>query len=266
MTDTSTIDSQEAMHFGALAADWWDPKGSSAMLHRLNPVRLRYLRERIDRHWGGDVAARRPLAGKRALDMGCGAGLLTEPLARLGAAATGLDAAPENIAVAKRHAEAQGLAIDYRAGGIDSLFPGPGVSSEGGTRSGGGTSLDYARDSGDRFDLVVSFEVIEHVADPAGFVAGLAAALAPGGLLVLSTPNRTALSRVAMVTFGEGLGAIPRGTHDWGKFLTPEELAALVADAGLAVEDVTGLAFSPTRGFALSDNKALNYFLTATLR
>ncbi len=234
----TTIDPREAAHFGTMAADWWNPKGSSAMLHRLNPVRLGYLRRQVDAHWGIDPASLRPLAGRRALDVGCGAGLLAEPLARLGATVTGIDAAPENIAIARDHAAGQALAIDYRAGGIEAV-------------------------AGERFDLVTSLEVIEHVADPAGFVAGLARALSPGGLMILSTPNRTALSRLALITIGERLGGIPRGTHDWDKFLTPGELTALAEAAGLAVREVRGIAFSPTRGFTLSDGQAMDYLLTA---
>ncbi len=234
----TTIDPAEAAHFGTLAADWWNPNGSSAMLHRLNPIRLRFVREAVDRHWGGDARALRPLAGKRALDVGCGAGLLTEPLARLGAEVTGIDAAPENVEVARAHAAAQGLAITYRAVGVESL--------------------------GERgFDLVTSMEVIEHVSDPALFVNGLADALAPDGLLVLSTPNRTPLSRLAMITVGEGLGHIPKGTHDWSSFLKPAELESLLADAGLAVTGRRGIAFDPRTGFVLSDNEALNYLVTA---
>jgi 2-polyprenyl-6-hydroxyphenyl methylase / 3-demethylubiquinone-9 3-methyltransferase len=232
-----TIDPREAAHFGRLAADWWNPAGASAMLHRLNPARLGYLRARVDAHWGGDGGFR-PLAGRSALDVGCGAGLLAEPLARMGAAVTGVDAAAENIAAARAHAAAGGLAIDYVAGGIEDL-------------------------PGRRFDLVTSMEVIEHVSDPAGFVRQLAAALAPGGLLILSTPNRTALSRLAMVTLGEGLGLIPRGTHDWSRFLKPEELEALLGDAGLAVVDRAGLGFSPARGFTVGGGEALNYLLAA---
>lgn len=237
MTAT-TIDPKEAAHFGTLAAEWWDPKGSSAMLHRLNPPRLRYLREQIDAHFGGDATSFTPLAGKRALDVGCGAGLLCEPLARLGASVTGIDAAPENIAAAATHAAASGLAIDYRAGSVEGLGE-------------------------DRFDLVTSMEVIEHVTDPAGFVAGLVAALAEGGLLVVSTPNRTPVSRLAMITLGEGSGRIPKGTHDWDKFLTPDELETLLSAAGMRVIDRRGLAYSPARGFVLSDDLTLDYFLTA---
>ena len=237
-TPGTTIDASEAAHFGAMAAQWWDPKGSSAMLHRLNPVRLRYLRERVDAHWHDDGAGYTPLAGKSALDVGCGAGLLCEPLARLGAAVTGLDAAAENVAVARAHAAQSGLTIDYRTGSVESL----------------GTET---------FDLVTSLEVIEHVTDPAAFVAGLAGALADNGLLILSTPNRTALSRLALITVGEGLGQIPRGTHDWNKFLTPDTLTALVEAAGLRIVDVRGLGFSPAKGFVLSDDTKLDYFVTA---
>ena len=238
---SATIDPSEAAFFGKLAADWWDPKGSSAMLHRLNPARLQYVRARIDEAWDCDSRERHPLLGRRALDVGCGAGLLSEPLARLGAAVTGLDAAPENIAAARLHAEGQGLEIDYRAGGIESL-------------------------SDERFDLVVSMEVVEHVTDPAAFVAGLAGALASDGLLILSTPNRTPLSKLALITVGEGMGMVPKGTHDHAKFLTPDELAALVEQAGLEVVDRTGLSFDPRTGFTLSSNLALDYFLTARRR
>jgi len=238
MTAT-TIDSAQAAHFGALADDWWNPRGSSAMLHRLNPPRLGYIREMIDRHWGGDASSFTPLAGRRALDMGCGAGLLCEPLARMGAAVTGVDAAAENIRAAEAHAALSGLGIDYRVG-------------------------DVAAVADQRFDLVTSMEVIEHVADPAAFVAGLASVLAPDGLMILSTPNRTALSRLALITIGEGTGRIPRGTHDWQRFLKPEELAERVAAAGLTVVETRGLSFSPMRGFVVSDDLSLDYFMVAS--
>ena len=234
----ATINAQEAAHFGKLAADWWDPKGSSAMLHRLGPPRLRYIREAVDAHWGSDPSSFRPLAGRTALDLGCGAGLLCEPLARLGAEVIGIDAAPENIIAAEAHAALSGLPITYRPGSIAAI--------------------------GDAtFDLVTSLEVIEHVDDPASFIRGLARALAPGGLMILSTPNRTPLSRLAMIGIAEGTGMIPRGTHDWHKFLNPAEMTDLLANAGLAVRDVRGLSFSPARGFELSDSTALDYLITA---
>ncbi len=234
-----TIRTDEAAHFGKLAAEWWDPKGSSKMLHRLNPVRLGFVREAIDAHWGGDAAALKPLAGKRALDVGCGAGLLCEPLARLGAAVTGVDAAPENIAAASEHATGAGLAIDYRAGELSGLNLG-------------------------QFDLVTCMEVLEHVADKGAFVAGLAASLAPGGLLILSTPNRTVQSRLLLVGAAEMVGAIPRGTHHWDDFATPAELHELLAGAGLTIGTPRGIAWSPGKGLHLSGDTALNYILTAT--
>ncbi|VAV93087.1 3-demethylubiquinol 3-O-methyltransferase @ 2-polyprenyl-6-hydroxyphenyl methylase [hydrothermal vent metagenome] len=236
-TPTSTINPDEAAHFGALAADWWDPKGSSAMLHRLNPVRLKYIRGAIDQHFRSDARTLKPLSGKNALDVGCGAGLLCEPLARLGAEVTGIDAAPENITVAKVHAEAQGLDIDYRNVAIEDF-------------------------DASNFDLVTSLEVIEHVDDPAGFVAGLAQVLADDGLMILSTPNRTAMSKLMLVDLAEMTGRIPNGTHHHDQFLRPEELEKLIQDAGLAVTDVTGISYGPASGFSLSDNLALNYLMT----
>jgi len=239
MSDATTIRPEEAAHFAALAQDWWDPKGRSAMLHRLNPVRLRFIREAIDLHWGGDVEDARPLAGKRALDVGCGAGLLTEPLARLGAQVTGVDAAPENIAAARKHAAGSGLAIDYRHGEVASLGLG-------------------------EFDLVTSLEVLEHVADKAAFVAELARHLAPGGLMVLSTPNRTPQSRLLLVGAAEAIGAVPKGTHHWDDFATPDELRELLAGAGLTMGEPRGITWSPLQGMHLSSDLSLNYIATAT--
>ncbi len=234
----ATINPKEAAHFGQMAADWWNPKGSSAMLHKLNPVRLGFVREMIDLHWGGDNRSSKPLAGKRVLDVGCGAGLMCEPLARMGGKVIGLDAAQENVAVAQAHADSQGLPIAYRC-------------------------ADVATVDG-QFDLVTSMEVVEHVSDPAAFVTALGARLASGGLMILSTPNRTALSRFAMITLGEGLGSIPKGTHDWNMFLTPDELEALALAAGLKVNDKRGIAFNPASGFTLSDSLDLNYLLALT--
>jgi 2-polyprenyl-6-hydroxyphenyl methylase/3-demethylubiquinone-9 3-methyltransferase len=235
---SATIRPEEAAHFGALAKEWWDPRGSSAMLHKLNPLRLAFLREAVDEHWGGDPQAVKPLAGRRALDVGCGAGLLCEPLARLGAEVTGVDAAEENIAAAKAHAAGSGLAIDYRAGELGKL--------------GLGT-----------FELVTSMEVLEHVADKAEFIRQLAARLAPGGLMVLSTPNRTPQSRLLLVGLAEAAGAIPKGTHDWNDFATPEELDELLAGAGLDMGEPRGIAFSPFKGLHLSGDLSLDYLVTA---
>lgn len=236
MTETSIVP-EEAERFGALAGDWWDPDGRSAMLHKLNPVRLKYIRDQIDQHWQCDECNRRPLDGKTALDVGCGAGLLTEPLARLGAVVAGIDASPEVIAVARDHAGASGLDIDYRAGDVQQL--------EG------------------QFDLITAMEVIEHVADPGAFVKALAKRLAANGLLVMSTPNATAWSRLMMIVIGEGVGQIPKGTHDFDKFITPERLKLLLADAGVKCLDVEGIAWSPTRGLHLSDDVRLNYLIAA---
>jgi 2-polyprenyl-6-hydroxyphenyl methylase/3-demethylubiquinone-9 3-methyltransferase len=236
MAKTSIVD-REARHFGGMAADWWDPKGKSAMLHKLNPVRLAYIRDMIDMHWQADEHGFKPLAGKTALDVGCGAGLLAEPLARMGATVTAVDAAPELIEVAKDHAAGQGLPIDYRAVGVESIDG--------------------------KFDMVISVEVVEHVADPQQFVRDLAARLAPGGLMILSTPNKTAWSRLLTITLAEGLGQIPRGTHDFDKFIDPETMRGLLAQAGLEVIDFEGIAISPTRGLHLSEDMSLNYLVAA---
>jgi 2-polyprenyl-6-hydroxyphenyl methylase/3-demethylubiquinone-9 3-methyltransferase len=236
MVQTSILP-EEAARFGKLAADWWDPDGASAMLHKLNPVRLKYVRDRIDQHWQVDECSRRPLDGKTALDVGCGAGLLTEPLARLGAKVTGIDAAPEVIAVARDHATAMGLDIDYRAADV----------------------LDLKG----QFDLITCMEVIEHVAEPQAFLEALAKRLAPGGLLILSTPNATGWSKLLMITIGEGLGQVPKGTHDFDKFIAPEAMTALLARAGLGCIDIEGMAWSPTRGLHLSDDVRLNYLIAA---
>ena len=234
----ATINPHEAAHFGALAADWWDPRGSSAMLHKLNPVRLSYIRAQIDAHWHVDARERYALAGRTAIDVGCGAGLLAEPLARLGAKVTGVDAAPENIAAARDHAAGQGLAISYFGGELAALPP-------------------------STFDLVTSMEVVEHVTDPAAFIGELAARLAPGGLMILSTPNRTAISKLLLVEAAERVGAVPRGTHDWDQFLKPEELTKLLEGAGLEVIDRTGLSPSTAKGFKLGGTEALNYLVAA---
>jgi 2-polyprenyl-6-hydroxyphenyl methylase / 3-demethylubiquinone-9 3-methyltransferase len=237
MQSRGSVIPEEVDRFAAMAAEWWDPDGSSAMLHKLNPVRLAYIRDQVDQRWQCDEHGFRPLEGKSALDVGCGAGLLAEPLARLGAKVSAIDAAPELVAAAKAHAKAQALDIDYRAATVESV--------------------------GGQFDLVTAMEVIEHVADPTSFVDALAARLAPGGLLILSTPNATSWSRLMMIALGEGVGAIPKGTHDFDKFIAPDRMKTMLAGAGLECVDIEGIAWSPMRGLHLSDDLRLNYLMTA---
>lgn len=234
-----TIRPEEADFFAKLARDWWNPKGPMASLHQVNPVRLAFVRDAIDAHWSGAAHSPKPLAGKAALDIGCGAGLLCEPLARLGAAVTGVDAAADNIAAASAHAEGMGLDIRYMAGEVAALDIGT-------------------------FDLVTSVEVIEHVADKPAFLRDVAARLAPDGLLVMSTPNRTAASRLLLVGAAEAVGYVPRGTHHWEDFITPEELEALLAEVGLTVTAKHGIAWRPGKGLHLSEDMSLNYILSAT--
>jgi 2-polyprenyl-6-hydroxyphenyl methylase/3-demethylubiquinone-9 3-methyltransferase len=234
----TTIRPEEAEFFSELARDWWNPKGKMASLHEVNPVRLEFLRDAIDAHWPDAAPSAKPLAGKAVLDIGCGAGLLCEPMARLGGEVTGVDASPENVSVAAAHAEAVGLDIRYMAGEVASLDIGA-------------------------FDLVICSEVIEHVADKRAFMADVAARLAPGGLLVMSTPNRTAASRLLLVGAAEAVGYVPKGTHHWRDFITPDEFEELLAEVGLDVTKRRGIAFRPGKGLHLSDDESLNYILSA---
>jgi 2-polyprenyl-6-hydroxyphenyl methylase/3-demethylubiquinone-9 3-methyltransferase len=233
-----TIRPEEADFFSKLARDWWNPKGPMASLHQVNPVRMAFIRDAVDAHWAGAAASAKPLAGKSALDIGCGAGLVCEPLARLGAMVTGVDAAAENVAAAAAHAEAVGLDIRYMAGEVAGLDIGT-------------------------FDLVTSVEVIEHVADKPAFLRDVAARLAPDGLLVMSTPNRTTASRVLLVGAAEAVGYVPKGTHHWEDFITPDELESLLNDAGLIVTAMRGIAWRPGKGLHLSEDMSLNYILSA---
>jgi 2-polyprenyl-6-hydroxyphenyl methylase/3-demethylubiquinone-9 3-methyltransferase len=233
-----TIRPEEADFFSKLARDWWNPKGPMASLHQVNPVRMAFMRDAVDAHWAGAAASAKPLAGKSALDIGCGAGLVCEPLARLGAMVTGVDAAAKNVAAAAAHAEAVGLDIRYMAGEVAGLDIGT-------------------------FDLVTSVEVIEHVADKPAFLRDVAARLAPDGLLVMSTPNRTTASRVLLVAAAEAVGYVPKGTHHWEDFITPDELESLLNDAGLIVTAMRGIAWRPGKGLHLSEDMSLNYILSA---
>lgn len=233
-----TIRPEEAAFFAELARDWWNPKGKMASLHQVNPVRMGFIRAAIDAHFGGDPRAIRPLAGKSALDIGCGAGLVCEPLARLGAAVTGVDAAAENVAAASAHADSAGLDIRYMAGEVAGLDIGT-------------------------FDLVTALEVVEHVADKRAFLADVAARIAPGGLLVISTPNRTAASRLLLVGAAEAVGYVPKGTHHWSDFVTPEELEDMLSELGLEVTERRGIAWRPGKGLHLSEDQSLNYILSA---
>lgn len=236
--DSVTIRPEEAAFFADLAKDWWNPKGKMASLHEVNPVRLGFIRTAINTHFEADPRSIRPLAGKSALDIGCGAGLVCEPLARLGADMTGVDAASDNVAAAAAHAEAGGLDIRYMAGEVAGLDIGT-------------------------FDLVTALEVIEHVADKEQFLKDVTERLAPGGLLVISTPNRTAASRLLLVGAAEAVGYVPKGTHHWDDFITPDELEVMLGDLGFEVTEKRGIAWRPGKGLHLSDDEALNYIVSA---
>ena len=218
-----SIDPAEVAKFSGLADAWWDPAGKFRPLHRLNPTRIAYIRDRAAARYGREPIGPAPLAGLAILDIGCGGGLLSEPLARLGGKVTGLDAAERNIAIAKRHAELGGLAIDYRAGSAEDLAA-----------------------SGRLFDVVLAMEVVEHVADPASFLGAAAALVAPGGVLIVATLNRTAKAFALAIVGAEYiLGWLPRGSHDWRRFLKPSELAALLRPHGLTLGEAVGVVYSP---------------------
>lgn len=242
MTNAASINPDEAAFFGALAGDWWNPRGTSAMLHRITPVRVAHIRETAVAHFGLEARSRRPFAGLSAIDVGCGAGLMAEPLARMGAQVTGIDAAPENIEAAAAHAAAGGLGIDYRCTAVEDLAA-----------------------TGVTFDLVTCLEVVEHVAGRDAFFAAIAALLKPGGLAVFSTPNRTPASWAVVIAGAEHVTrSIPKGAHDWKRFFTPAELAEALRHAGLSPATPVGLTWRPGRGFHIGSDLSVNYFLTAT--
>lgn len=228
--------------FGTLAADWWDPEGQSRLLHRINPARLGFIREAAVSHFGLDPRARKALKGLKAIDIGCGAGLVAEPLARMGAEVSGLDAGEDVIAAARAHAAGQNLVIDYQAGEV----------------------LEHAARNAGAYDLVTCLEVVEHVEDVPAFLGALRRLLKPGGLLVFSTPNRTALSYAVLIAGAEKLTRlIPEGGHEWKKFLTPDELTQRMAVAGLRVDRLKGLGWGPLQGFAITSDLSVNYIGTA---
>ena len=239
----ASVDPAEVDKFTAMADSWWDARGKFAALHKLGPVRIAFIRDRLIDHFGLDRTAATPLAGLRLIDIGCGGGLLAEPMARLGAAVTGIDAAPSNIAVARLHAVESGLAIDYRSQSAEQLAA-----------------------AGERFDVVLALEVIEHVADVDAFLAACAGLLDERGLLVVATLNRTAKAFALAIVGAEYLlGWLPRGTHDWRRFIRPSELAAGLRRHGLGVTRLTGVAYSPLSDrWRLSGDVEVNYMMAAT--
>jgi len=238
-----TADAEELAKFEAMAADWWNPNGKFRPLHKFNPLRLKFLRDRIAARFGRDIAADRPFEGLTLLDIGCGGGLLCEPMARLGATVTGIDATERNIGVARRHAASMRLDIDYRFAAAADLVA-----------------------ENRQFDVVLNMEVIEHVADRAAFLADSAALLRPGGLMFLATLNRTPKSYLLAILGAEYvLRWLPRGTHDWRRFVKPSELAAGLRASGLTLSELTGLAYDPMqdRWSLAPDDLGVNYIALA---
>lgn len=238
----ATVDPAEIARFSKVAEEWWDPEGNFAPLHRLNPTRLGYLRERLGRRFGRDDDSLQPFRGLRLLDIGCGGGLVAEPMARLGFAVTGIDAAGKSLKIAQAHALSSGLTIDYRAATAEALA-----------------------DSGEQFDVVLGLEVIEHVTELEAFFDAVRRLVRPDGAVVISTINRT-LKSLALAKIGAEyvLRWVPRGTHDWKKFLRPSETAGYCRGAGLMVDDLSGMSFEPLTGsWRLSRDLDVNYVLTA---
>lgn len=238
----SSVDPREVERFSALAEAWWDPFGDFRPLHKLNPVRIAYVRDAVSIHFGRDLRRTRPLQGFAILDIGCGGGLLAEPLARLGAQVTGIDASERNIEIARAHADQGGLEIDYQATGAENLVQ-----------------------RNKRFDVVLNMEVVEHVADVSAFLGASLALLKPGGIMVVATLNRTLQSFAFAILGAEYvLRWLPRGTHDWNRFLRPSELAAALRAHGARIVELKGVRYSPlTDRFALSKDISVNYMALA---
>jgi len=245
MTQPNTIDPGEIEKFQAMAAEWWDPNGKFKPLHMLNPCRLDYVTAQIAAEFGRDLAEPNPFKGLRVLDIGCGGGLLSEPMARLGADVVGADAAAGNIPVAQVHADAQGLNIDYRH-----------------------TTAEALVDQAERFDVILNMEVVEHVADPPAFLAACHSLLKPGGLMLCSTINRNPKSfAVAIVGAEFVMRWLPKGTHEWSKFITPDELYQLLQGAGMDPVDRKGFVFNPlTWSWSISDRDLSVNYVTASIR
>ncbi|THD84676.1 bifunctional 2-polyprenyl-6-hydroxyphenol methylase/3-demethylubiquinol 3-O-methyltransferase UbiG [Aliigemmobacter aestuarii] len=245
MTQTTTIDPAEVAKFEAMAAEWWDPNGKFRPLHMLNPCRLDYITGQIAAEFDRDLKGPRPFEGLRLLDIGCGGGLLSEPMARLGATVVGADAAERNIPVARLHAEQSGLAIDYRH-----------------------TSAEALAAAGEAFDVVLNMEVVEHVADPLAYLTACQQLLKPGGLMICSTLNRNPKSFAMAIVGAEWVMRwLPKGTHDWRKFITPDELYDLIRRAGLQPVDRKGMVFNPVSWkWSLSDRDLSVNYVTASVK
>ncbi len=241
----STIDPAEVAKFEAMAAEWWDPNGKFKPLHMLNPCRLDYITAQIAAEFDRDLRQREPFAGLRLLDIGCGGGLLSEPMARLGAEVVGADAAPRNIPVAQVHAAQSGLTIDYRH-----------------------TTAEDMAAAGEQFDVVLNMEVVEHVADALAYLVACQQLLRPGGLMLCSTINRNAKSYAMAILGAEYVMRwLPKGTHDWAKFITPDELYELIRQAGLDPVDRKGFVFNPvTWQWRLSDRDLSVNYVTASVK
>ncbi len=239
----TTIDPSEVAKFEAMAAEWWNPNGKFRPLHLMNPCRLDYLTSQIAVEYDRDLTLPKPFAGLRILDIGCGGGLLSEPMARLGADVVGADAAPRNIPVAQVHAEQSGLVIDYRF-----------------------TTAEDLAAAGEQFDVVLNMEVVEHVSDPLAYLTACQNLLKPGGIMLCSTLNRNPKSYLMAIIGAEWVMRwLPKGTHDWAKFITPDELAGLIKRAGLTLLDRKGMVFNPVSwSWSLSArNLSVNYVTTS---
>jgi 2-polyprenyl-6-hydroxyphenyl methylase/3-demethylubiquinone-9 3-methyltransferase len=240
--DANTVDQDEVARFSRLAGQWWDPRGPMAALHKFNPARLAYIRDRTAEHFGRDPTRLDSLAGLRILDIGCGGGILCEPLARLGASVVGVDPSASNIVVARRHAAQSGLSVDYREATAETLA-----------------------DAGETFDIVLAMEVVEHVADVGLFIDRAAAMVKPGGLFFVATLNRTAKSFALAIVGAEYiLRWLPRGTHRWDKFVTPNELDIALEQSGLRVSGETGVIYNLLADrWQLGRDRDVNYMVVA---